>query len=123
MKNNDLARKATSLQRWTRTLLQIAIYAVSAGTARAAAEARPSTDAPHVGATAEVLVHRGDRVEARLHMSGISVTLIAMALDDGCAGQTVLVKNERSGKRLRGTVIAPGVVQVQTTGATGGRTS
>lgn len=61
---------------------------------------------------AEILVRRGQKVVARVEMTGITVTLSATALEDGVLGRAVLVKNERSGKRLRGTVVAVGAVRI-----------
>lgn len=59
------------------------------------------------------LVRRGDKVTATVGVGGITVTMSAIALEDGAAGAMVAVKNDRSGRRLQAVVVGPGVVRVQ----------
>lgn len=59
------------------------------------------------------LVRRGDKVTAITGLGGITVSMSAIALEDGAAGATVSVKNDRSGRRLQAVVVGPGVVRVQ----------
>ena len=59
------------------------------------------------------LVRRGDKVTATTGVGGISVSMSAIALEDGAMGATVSVKNDRSGRRLQAVVVGPGVVRVQ----------
>ncbi len=57
-------------------------------------------------------VERGDKVVILVHMGGIKVSARGTALRDGAVGSEVPVKNDRSGKRLQGIVVEPGVVRV-----------
>lgn len=59
------------------------------------------------------VVRRGDRVTATVDVGGITVIMSAVALEDGAAGAAVMVKNDRSGRRLQAVVAGPGAVRVQ----------
>ena|GEM_PF-1304014 len=59
------------------------------------------------------LVERGERVRAVVTIGGVTVWATAVALDDGACGDLIDVKNDRTGKRLRGVVEAQGVVRVE----------
>ncbi len=62
------------------------------------------------------LIERGDRVLVTVHLGGITVSATAVALEDGFEGQVIDVKNDRSGKRFQGTVVAGGLVRVDLAG-------
>lgn len=66
------------------------------------------------------LVRRGEKVMLTVTYGGITVSAMAKALDDGVRGETVRVKNERSGRRLYGVVVAEGLVRVDGDGRPGG---
>jgi len=58
------------------------------------------------------LIERGDKILVMVRLGGITVSATAVALEDGMKGQVIGVKNDRSGKRLQGVVVASGVVCV-----------
>ena len=58
------------------------------------------------------VVRRGQRVRIELRAEALSVSTAGEALGDGAIGQRVAVRNLSSGRRLRGTVKAPGLVEV-----------
>ncbi|MFH1278952.1 MAG: flagellar basal body P-ring formation chaperone FlgA [Candidatus Eisenbacteria bacterium] len=66
------------------------------------------------------LVRRGERVMLTVSYGGITVSAVAKALDDGVSGDVIRVKNERSGRRLYGVVVAEGLVRVDGEARPGG---
>ncbi len=62
------------------------------------------------------VIERGDRVRVTVAVGAVMVTASGVALEDGAEGQVIGVKNDRSGKRLEGTVVARGEVRVDLAG-------
>jgi flagella basal body P-ring formation protein FlgA len=58
------------------------------------------------------VVRRGQRIRIELRADALSVSTAGEALGDGAVGQHVAVRNLSSGRRLRGIVKAPGLVEV-----------
>ncbi len=58
------------------------------------------------------VVRKGDRVTIEARQGGLSVQTVGVTKSHGELGQTITVSNVDSGKDLRATVIAPGVVRV-----------
>lgn len=57
-------------------------------------------------------VRNGDTVQLRLATSDVVVTLDGVAAQDGRIGDRIRIVNPSSGRALRGTVIARGVIEV-----------
>jgi flagella basal body P-ring formation protein FlgA len=57
-------------------------------------------------------VHKGDRVTIEARQGGLSIQTVGVTKSHGELGQTIVVSNVDSGKELRATVVAPGVVRV-----------
>ena len=57
-------------------------------------------------------VHKGDRVMIEARQGGLSIQTVGVTKSHGELGQTITVSNVDSGKELRATVVAPGVVRV-----------
>ena len=57
-------------------------------------------------------VHKGDRVTIEARQGGLSIQTVGVTKSHGELGQTITVSNVDSGKDLRATVVAPGVVRV-----------
>lgn len=57
-------------------------------------------------------VHKGDRVTIEARQGGLSIQTVGVTKSHGELGQTITVSNVDSGKELRATVVAPGVVRV-----------
>ena len=57
-------------------------------------------------------VHKGDRVTIEARQGGLSIQTVGITKSHGEMGQTITVSNVDSGKELRATVVAPGVVRV-----------
>jgi len=57
-------------------------------------------------------VHKGDRVTIEARQGNLSIQTIGVTKSHGEMGQTIIVSNVDSGKELRATVVAPGVVRV-----------
>ncbi len=57
-------------------------------------------------------VHKGDRVTIEARQGGLSIQTAGITKSHGELGQTITVSNVDSGKELRATVVAPGVVRV-----------
>ncbi|WP_297003988.1 flagellar basal body P-ring formation chaperone FlgA [Thalassolituus sp. UBA6592] len=60
-----------------------------------------------------LIIGRGDEVDIRVNRPGISVTMKGTAMGRAREGETLRVKNNRSGKIVTATAIAPGLVQVE----------
>ncbi|MEM7247695.1 MAG: flagellar basal body P-ring formation chaperone FlgA [Acidobacteriota bacterium] len=58
------------------------------------------------------MVERGERVTAFVRRGPLVVTLDAKVLEDGAHGAEVRLTNQRTGARLVGRVVSPGVVEV-----------
>lgn len=58
------------------------------------------------------LIDRGDSVKIVAGDGGIQITVMGTALSDGKEGQQINVKNNASGRTVRGLVIAQGLVQM-----------
>ncbi|MBA5873460.1 MAG: flagellar basal body P-ring formation protein FlgA [Nitrospira sp. CR1.2] len=57
-------------------------------------------------------VRKGDRVTIEARQGGLSIQTVGVTKSHGEVGQTITVSNVDSGKDLRATVVAPGVVRV-----------
>lgn len=57
-----------------------------------------------------VAVRRGDKVEIRAQDDGVQVSVAGIATGSGKLGETAVVRNARSGRPVKGTLIAPGVL-------------
>lgn len=57
-------------------------------------------------------VRKGDRVTIEARQGGLSIQTVGVTKSHGELGQTITVSNVDSGKDLRATVVAPGVVRV-----------
>ena len=57
-------------------------------------------------------VHKGDRVTIEARQGGLSIQTVGVTKSHGELGHTITVSNVDSGKELRATVVAPGVVRV-----------
>ncbi|MCE3223595.1 MAG: putative Flagella basal body P-ring formation protein FlgA [Nitrospira sp.] len=57
-------------------------------------------------------VHKGDRVTIEARQGNLSIQTVGITKSHGEMGQTITVSNVDSGKELRATVVAPGVVRV-----------
>ncbi len=57
-------------------------------------------------------VHKGDRVTIEARQGNLSIQTVGVTKSHGELGQTITVSNVDSGKELRATVVAPGVVRV-----------
>jgi flagella basal body P-ring formation protein FlgA len=57
-------------------------------------------------------VHKGDRVTIEARQGNLSIQTVGVTKSHGEMGQTITVSNVDSGKELRATVVAPGVVRV-----------
>ena len=57
-----------------------------------------------------VVVRRGDKVEIRAQDDGVQVSVAGIATASGKLGETAVVRNARSGRPVKGTLIAPGVL-------------
>ena len=57
-------------------------------------------------------VHKGDRVTIEARQGNLSIQTVGVTKSHGEVGQTITVSNVDSGKELRATVVAPGVVRV-----------
>lgn len=57
-------------------------------------------------------VHKGDRVTIEARQGNLSIQTVGITKSHGEMGQTIIVSNVDSGKELRATVVAPGVVRV-----------
>jgi flagella basal body P-ring formation protein FlgA len=57
-------------------------------------------------------VHKGDRVTIEARQGGLSIQTVGVTKSHGELGQTIVVSNVDSGKELRATIVAPGVVRV-----------
>ena len=55
-------------------------------------------------------VHKGDRVMIEARQGNLSIQTVGVTKSHGEMGQTITVSNVDSGKELRATVVAPGVV-------------
>jgi flagella basal body P-ring formation protein FlgA len=58
------------------------------------------------------VIHKGDRVMIEVRNGGLLVQTVGLAKAAGKAGETIPVKNQRSGREVLGTVIAAGLVEV-----------
>lgn len=58
------------------------------------------------------VVHKGDRVTIEARQGNLSIQTVGLTKSHGELGQTITVSNVDSGKELRATVVAPGVVRV-----------
>lgn len=65
------------------------------------------------------IIQRGEKILVVTNLGGITVTATATALENGFEGEVISVKNDRSGKRLRGFVLAQGLVRVDIAGRQG----
>ena len=54
----------------------------------------------------------GDRVMIEARQGNLSIQTVGVTKSHGEMGQTITVSNVDSGKELRATVVAPGVVRV-----------
>jgi flagella basal body P-ring formation protein FlgA len=59
------------------------------------------------------VVERGETILLVVRVGGITVRATGKALEDGAEGDEIDVKNDRSGKRLRGVVTDKGLVEVE----------
>ncbi len=57
-------------------------------------------------------VHKGDRVTIEARQGNLSIQTVGITKSHGEMGQTITVSNVDSGKELRATIVAPGVVRV-----------
>jgi len=57
-------------------------------------------------------VRKGDRVTIEARHGGLSIQTVGVTKSHGEMGQTITVSNVDSGKELRATIVAPGVVRV-----------
>ena len=60
-----------------------------------------------------VIIGRGDQVDIRVKRPGISVTMKGTAMGKAREGETLRVRNSRSGKIISAIAVAPGIVQVK----------
>lgn len=60
-----------------------------------------------------MLVKRGNRVTLLLRSPGMELRATGKALADGAIGDTVAVRNPKSGKRVEGIVSAPGIITIR----------
>lgn|SRR5574340_387176 len=58
------------------------------------------------------VVRKGDRVTIEARQGGLSIQTVGVTKSHGELGQTITVSNVDSGKELRATIVAPGVVRV-----------
>ena len=58
------------------------------------------------------LIHKGDRVVIEVRSGGLLVQTVGLAKAAGKAGETIPVKNQKSGREVLGTVMAAGLVEV-----------
>jgi flagella basal body P-ring formation protein FlgA len=63
-----------------------------------------------VSARAEVMVHKGDHVEATVEGEAFDVTTTAIALDDGAKGASIRLKIGEAGTQSSAIVTGPGTV-------------
>jgi len=59
------------------------------------------------------LIHQKDKVKLRWADPMVTVQVEGLALDDGYLDQESAVMNLSSNKKLKGTVRAPGVVEIK----------
>ncbi|WP_084404149.1 flagellar basal body P-ring formation chaperone FlgA [Marinobacterium litorale] len=62
--------------------------------------------------TATLAVRRGDLITLEVRRGTLLIRTKGIALEDGHINQQIDVKNQRSGRELRGLVTAPGVVSI-----------
>lgn len=58
-----------------------------------------------------VAMRKGDKVEIRAQGDGVQVSVMGIATSTGKLGDTVTVRNARTGRPVKGLLIAPGVLQ------------
>lgn len=58
------------------------------------------------------MVRKGDRVMIEARRGGLSIQTTGITKSSGQVGQSIMVANSDSGRELRATVVAPGLVQV-----------
>lgn len=90
---------------------------VSAATNWVGARMKKAQDAGHLlqpqDVERPVLARKGDKIEIRAQGDGVQVSVDGIATSTGKLGETVTVRNARTGKPVKGMLIAPGVLQVQ----------
>ena len=59
------------------------------------------------------LVNKGDRVVLEVRQGGLLVQTVGLAKAAGKSGETILVKNQNSGREVIGTVVGSGLVEVR----------
>ncbi|MBV8247806.1 MAG: flagellar basal body P-ring formation protein FlgA [Comamonas sp.] len=58
-----------------------------------------------------IAVRKGDKVEIRAQGDGVQVSVAGIATASAKLGDTITVRNARTGRPVKGTLIAPGVLQ------------
>ncbi|MCK4546811.1 MAG: flagellar basal body P-ring formation protein FlgA [Candidatus Eisenbacteria sp.] len=59
------------------------------------------------------VIERGAKILIVARIGGITIRATGKALQDGAAGESIDVRNERSGKRLRGIVVNKNLVEIE----------
>ena len=55
-------------------------------------------------------MRKGDKIEIRAQGDGVQVSVMGLATGSGKLGDTVTVRNARTGRPVKGQLIAPGVL-------------
>lgn len=58
------------------------------------------------------VIHRGDLIKLQVKSSGLTLTTLAYAKEEGNTGETVLVETKQSGKKLKAKILGPGLVAI-----------
>ena len=58
------------------------------------------------------VIHRGDLIKLQVKSSGLTLTTLAYAKEEGNTGETVLVETKQSGKKLKAKILGPGLVVI-----------
>lgn len=67
-----------------------------------------------------VVQRKGDKVEIRAQGDGVQVSVAGIATGSARLGEVVTVRNARTGRPVKGTLVAPGVLQAGSQAASGG---
>ena len=59
------------------------------------------------------MIHRGDQIVMLVKSANMTLQTVGEAMQDGGIGERIRVRNDASGKVLRGEILESGLVQVQ----------
>ncbi|MBT4096672.1 MAG: flagellar basal body P-ring formation protein FlgA [Gemmatimonadetes bacterium] len=59
------------------------------------------------------VIHRGDQIVMLVKSANMTLQTVGEAMQDGGVGERIRVRNDASGKVIRGEILEPGLVQVQ----------